>query len=158
MASHILLRIFTPIVYQYSNFFSTSVEILNFLATVVAIIRKMKKKRPDLLQNNFPASKFFTYGHRHKMYTAWAFEHTQIMLAHQKEGQILNDLIKFASLVKSCKLYLSCNGFRSHWIGTACWKLHSLKREKNTEWFSCTILLTLKANSRTPCRAHAVSR
>jgi hypothetical protein len=34
-------------------------------------------------------------------------EHIRISLAHQKEGQILNDLVKFAGLVKSSKHYLS---------------------------------------------------
>lgn len=102
------------------------------------------KQRPDLVQNKFSVSKFLVCGHRRALYEVWVFKHIQKSLAHQKEGHILNDVVKFTDLVKSSKPYLSCNGLRSQWIGTACWKLHSLKREKNTGWFSRTIPLTLR--------------
>jgi len=169
MASHILLRIFIPTeTFSFTAKQSTKTQ-GSFPHTWKSIIFSLVlwrsqgkwKQRPDLVQNKFPVSKFFACGHRRTMYEVWVFENIQTSLTNQKEGQVLNNLVKFAGLVKPSKLYLSCNGLRSHWTGTACWKLHSLKREKNTEWFSCNIPLTLtvlkcSSNNKNECVCHNI--
>jgi hypothetical protein len=167
MASHILLTIFIPReTFSFTAKQSTNTQ-GSFPHTWKSIIFPLVlwrsydkwKQRPDLVQNNFPVPKFFACCHRRTMYEVWAFEHIQTLIAHQKEGQILNDLVKFAGLVKSSKLYLSCNGLRSHLIGTACWNIK--RKKKNTEWFNCTIPLTItvlkcSSNNKSECVCHNV--
>jgi hypothetical protein len=169
MASHILLRIFIPTeTFSFTAKQSTNIQgsfphmwkYTIFFASVVTITRQMETKTWFSTKQFSSVLVFRMWSPAYNIWGLSLRTHTNIACPSERRA-IFNDLVKFAGLVKSSKLYLSCNGLRSHWIGTTCWKRHSLKREKNMEWFSCTIPLTLTvlkcySNNKSECVCHNV--